>query len=67
MNDLIQVLMERDIISYNEACLKIYEAQQALFMYLEGGNYFDAHCICDEYFGLEPDYIMDVVDFKLDN
>lgn len=58
MTDTIkQVLMKRDKMSSQEADNLIDEAKTAMYRYIDTGHTDDAEAICEEYFGLEPDYI----------
>lgn len=61
MNTIKEVLMERDGYTEQEALEEIREAKRALAEYLEQGNMEDAENICAEFFGLEPDYIFDLI------
>lgn len=61
METLKQVLMRRDRLTSQEASYLIQKAREALHQYLEAGDMEGAENICEEYFGLEPDYIMDVL------
>ena len=58
---LKQVLMERDKISSEKADQKIYKAKLKMNKYLSKGNYEKAEDICQECFGLEPDYMMELI------
>ena len=54
-----EVLMNRDNMTSNEADDLINEAKENLHERLENGEMpFD---ICEEWFGLEPDYIMELM------
>jgi len=54
-----EVLMERDKLTAEEADVCIKEAREDLHNRLaEGEMPFD---ICEEYFGLEPDYMMELM------
>jgi hypothetical protein len=57
MLSIAKVLIERDGLTEAEAKERIEEAREALHSYIEAGNLFDAEEVCSEYFGLEPDYI----------
>ena len=57
-----QVLMRRDNMSEQEADDLIDEAKYQLREYLDSGDLFAADEICYEYFGLEPDYLMELLD-----
>lgn len=61
METLKQVLMCRDGLTSQEANEAIQEAREALHQYLEKGDMKGAENICEEYFGLEPDYFLDVL------
>ncbi len=57
-----QVLMERDGMSEEEAEALIEEARNDLLERLNAGDpYMDAEDICEEYFGLEPDYLLELI------
>lgn len=59
MDSLVKTLMARDGVSQEEAERQVAEARDDLFDRLGGGEMpFD---ICEEHFGLEPDYLMDLV------
>lgn len=56
-----QVLIRRDGLSSNAAQLLIDEAKEALQEYLAYNDIEAAENICEEYFGLEPDYIFELL------
>jgi hypothetical protein len=59
MNRIVQILMERDDMTEEEAQELFDEAKDDLNERLGRGEMpFD---ICEEYFGLEPDYLDDLV------
>lgn len=59
MDSLVKTLMARDGVSQEEAERQVAEARDDLFDRLgEGEMPFD---ICEEHFGLEPDYLMDLI------
>lgn len=60
MKTIKQVLMERDGMTADEADGLIEEAKDALNMYLVEGDTESAHDICEEFFGLEPDYLFEL-------
>ena len=60
MRSIKEVLMDRDEMSEAEATDLIKEAKEDLNYRLEAGEYPDD--ICQEWFGLEPDYIMDLIE-----
>jgi len=59
MNEIIKVLVERDGLTKTEAKKEFKEAQEELNRRLVAGE--DCYDICEEYFGLEPDYLMDLI------
>lgn len=60
MDSLKNTLMKRDGISEEEAEEQIAVAREELNSRLENGEMpFD---ICAEFFGLEPDYLVDLVE-----
>lgn len=61
MKSIKQVLMTRDGMSSQEAQELINEAREDLFTRLSDGDLFGADDICAEYFGLEPDYLMELL------
>ena len=60
MESLLQVLMERDGMSKEDAMNLINSAKEELYDRLAEGH--DAYNICEEWFGLEPDFLMDLID-----
>ena len=59
MDSIKKVLMERDGMSESEADELIKDAKTDMFDRLADGEMPDD--ICEEWFGLEPDYIMDLM------
>lgn len=58
-NSIATVLMERDGMTQQEADAEVEAAREDLHERLaEGGMPFD---ICSEWFGLEPDYIDELI------
>jgi hypothetical protein len=57
MRAIKDILMERDGLTEAEAQSQIDEAREALDRYIANGELCYAEDICSEYFGLEPDYI----------
>ena len=58
---LKQELMVRDEITSAQADELISEAREELTSLLEEGNMEDAENICYDYFGLEPDYLIELI------
>ena len=61
METIKQVLMRRDNMTAEEANELIQEAKETLIEYLEHRDFMAAEDICQEFFGLEPDYIMELM------
>lgn len=56
------VLMRRDGLTSEEADEVIAEAKEAIHSYIDCGDYESAEEVCYEYFQLEPDYLMELID-----
>ena len=56
-----QILMKRDNITENEADNLIAEATESMHEYLGEGDMEGAENVCAEFFGFEPDYIMELL------
>ena len=56
-----QILIRRDNLTNQEAENLISEATTAFYDYLEEGDSDSAENICQEYFSLEPDYLMELI------
>jgi len=61
MESIKEVLMRRDNMPEDEADELIEEAKDAIATYLENGDVMAAEEVCYEYFGLEPDYLMELI------
>ena len=57
-----QTIMKRDGITAKEADEQIKEAREVLRQYIEDGDFDSAEDICLEYFGLEPDYVFELME-----
>jgi len=55
------ILITRDNISEDEADELIKEARKAFYYYLKQGDETSAYEVCAEYFGLEPDYLYELI------
>jgi len=62
METLKEVLMRRDGMTEDEAEDAIFDAKEQLQEYLETGDIEAAEEICASEFGLEPDYIHELID-----
>ena len=61
MQSIKQILMKRDNMSAEAADELIRQAKDALQEYLADGDMESAYDICSDYFGLEPDYLMELI------
>ena len=61
METIKEVLMRRDDLPADEAEDLIEEAKSAIATYLEEGDIESAEGVCYEFFGLEPDYLMELL------
>ena len=61
MTELKKVIMKKYGWDEQEADSSINEARTALQEYLDDDDQESAYNICEEHFGLEPDYIMDLM------
>ena len=61
MKTIKQTLMDRDGISAEHADELIDEARSELQDLINDGDFATAEDICQYHFGLEPDYLMELV------
>ena len=61
MESIKEILMRRDEMSEETADEEIEGAREQLAEYLLEGDVESAENICQECFGLEPDYIMELM------
>jgi len=61
MKKIKQILIERDGMDADEAQSLIDEAVEVLQEYIENGEMDSAYNICQDYFGLEPDYLDEIM------
>jgi len=61
MESIKQVLMRRDGLSEERALALIDEAKEELHDLLSRGEMSAAEYICEDWFGLEPDYMMELM------
>ncbi len=61
MTTIREILMTRDGMTADEADNLINEAREQLFDYLAEGDMSGAEEICSEFFGLEPDYLFELM------
>ncbi len=60
-SQLKKVLIERDGYSPEEADEEISHAKEELFELIEAGDTETAYNFCEDVFGLEPDYLEDLM------
>ena len=61
MRSIKEILMSRDDMSSEEANQLIKDATESLNRCLEEGDMNRAELVCEEWFGLEPDYIYELI------
>ena len=61
MKTLKEVLIERDGLTANEADAQIDQARNILLEYIDAGANEEAYNICADLFGLEPDFLQDLI------
>jgi methionine synthase II (cobalamin-independent) len=61
MSTIKQILMKRDGMSEQDANELIEDAKEAFREYLADDDMESAMHICEEFFGLEPDYLMEIM------
>jgi hypothetical protein len=59
MKNLVETLMDRDKLTREEAEKQVADVRESLMERLANGEMPDD--ICEEEFGLEPDYLMDLI------
>ena len=60
---IVKILMDRDSMSKADAVELVRDARRDLFERLESGEMPDD--ICADWFGLEPDYIYELMGYEL--
>ena len=60
LKSILEILMERDGLEKDEAQELISECKQELYARLDNGEM--PYDICAEFFGLEPDYLDQLLD-----
>ena len=58
LQELAQMIADRDSISYNEGLIAVRDCEEALLEAFTAGNIDMADDILREELGLEPDYLM---------
>ncbi len=61
MKSIKQILIKRDNMSEEDADSIIEEAKDQMYFLLEKGRINEAETVCEYYFGLEPDYLEDLI------
>jgi len=61
MNDVVKALMERDGMSKKEAIALYNKAISSLRKKVAKGEFVDDSDFCQKWFGLEPDYFIDIL------
>lgn len=58
---IIKILMRRDKLTREEAEDQVQEAKEELQLLLDNRDLDEAYNICETMFGLEPDYLDDLL------
>lgn len=61
MQEIIEILMKRDGISYNDAKEAYLECREAIMEAIDNDEIFEVDEILRSELGLEPDYIMNFI------
>lgn len=61
MEGIKDILIRRDGMSPEAAEELIAEAKKSLQEYLSNGDFVGAEDVCAEFFGLEPDYVIELL------
>lgn len=61
METIKSILIRRDGMSDAEADRLIFACKEDFYQRMEAGDIWGADDICGEYFGLEPDYLEELV------
>ena len=61
MKEIIEILMRRDGLTYEDAKEAYLECQEAIMDAVEDGNFFEVEEILRSELGLEPDYIFNFI------
>lgn len=65
MENIVSILMKRDGITKREARSRFNSCKRLLFEAIANGNYSEAEDIIMSELGLEPDYIIDIIDSEI--
>lgn len=58
---IVNVLMKRDGLTKEAAVEQVKECQAELMERIQSGDSWSAMDICEEFFGLEPDYLDELI------
>ena len=61
MKEIIEILMNRDGLTYEDAKEAYLECQEAMMCAVEDGDFFEVEEILRSELGLEPDYIFNFI------
>ena len=61
MKEIIEILMRRDGLTYEDAKEAYLECQEAMMDAVEDGDFFEVEEILRSELGLEPDYIFNFI------
>lgn len=63
MESIKEILIRRDGMSEGEAEELINDAKEELEFYIQDGDMESAENICQEFFGLEPDFLTELIPY----
>ncbi len=63
MSEIKTILMKRDNMSEEDAEELIGQAKEQLIEYLKNDDQESAEDICEEFFSLEPDYLIELLPY----
>lgn len=61
MQEIIEILMNRDGISYSDAKAAYLDCKEAIMYAIDIGDFFEVEEILRSELGLEPDYIFNFI------
>ena len=62
MNEVVKILMRRDGISEQEALEAIQDCREQIYYFCARGDYISAEDAIMSELGLEPDYLMEILE-----
>ena len=63
--NILNILIKRDNMTEESALELIKQAKEAYYEYIDNNDQERAYYICGEFFGLEPDYLIEFINFEI--